>query len=364
MAAMTRIGKLEIEAPFYQAGLAGYSDAAMRLIARKHGCPYCVTEAMLDTLLVSGGKGRKIAELTEADHPTAGQIMGAEPQSMAKAARILVEYGHDVIDVNLACPVKKIRKKSRGGHLLTVPDQAVAILDAVKQAVGDDRPCSVKLRRASDDTPDAEANFHKVIQGAIELGYAAATVHGRTVKQKYIGPSHWSALRDIARQYGQVEGFTLGGSGDIWKPADVKRMLEETGVHMVSVARGCIGNPWFFEQSRALLAGDMEKATQPPTVHQQRDVLLEHFELSVGLHGETRASMMMRKFGIRFSRHHPQADAVRERFIRVGSLADWHEVLREFYTADSPGRSVEQAVPDEAEEASCEPVGSEVTSCS
>jgi tRNA-dihydrouridine synthase len=179
------------------------------------------------------------------------------------------------------------------------------------------------------------------------------------VQQKYIGASKWSALRDIASQYGNIDGFTLGGSGDIWKPADVKRMLDETGVHMVSVARGCIGNPWFFEQAAALLRGDTVAATTPPTIHQQRDVLLEHFELSVGLHGETRASMMMRKFGIRFSRHHPEAESVRERFIRVKSLAEWHATLSDYYLDDGPGRSVESAVPEEATEATCEPMGSE-----
>src|SRR5688572_25384134 len=142
---MVQIGTLTIDAPFFQAGLAGYSDAAMRLVARRHGAPFAVTEAMLDQFLIHGGKWLAAAELDDADHPIAGQLMGSHPTEIAAGAKILVKLGYDVIDVNLACPVKKIRKKSRGGHLMQAPEEAVAILDAVRQAVGDERPCTVKL---------------------------------------------------------------------------------------------------------------------------------------------------------------------------------------------------------------------------
>ncbi len=343
MAATMRIGNLQLDAPFYQAGLAGYSDAAMRAIARRHGCPYCVSEALLDVLLINGGKGRAIAELDDDDHPTAGQIMGSQPDTVAAGARILAGMGYDVIDVNLACPVKKIRRKARGGHLLSEPDQAIAILDAVRQAIGDDRPCTVKLRRAYDDTPQAEANFHRIFEAVLDLGYAGATVHGRTVRQKYIGPSKWPALRDIAQRYrlgafgDGSRAFTLCGSGDIWSAGDIARMRRECGVDGVSVARGCIGNPWIFHQAQALLAGDEQAGRRPPSIAEQRDVLLAHFERSVALHGEMKAGRLMRKFGIMFSRHHPDGEAVRASFIAVTSLRDWRAVLDEHYAADGPG---------------------------
>ncbi|MCE9590519.1 MAG: tRNA-dihydrouridine synthase family protein [Planctomycetes bacterium] len=342
---MMQIGKLTLDAPFFQAGLAGYSDAAMRLIARRHGAPYCVTEAMLDVFLLNGGKGLKAAELDDEDHPIAGQLMGSNPDEIAAGAKILVSLGYDVIDVNLACPVKKIRKKARGGHLMQEPADVVAILDAVRQAVPGDIPCSVKLRRGTDDTPEATQNFHHIFEAVIRLGYAAATVHGRTVEQKYLGPSRWEFLAGIVKQYGldrpgaagEARRFSLFGSGDIWCAADVFRMMKETGVHGVSVARGCIGNPWVFTQARAILAGDAEAATRPPTIAQQRAVLLEHFDLSMRLHGERAAGMMMRKFGIKFSRHHPEADRVAKAFIAVHSAQDWLRVLDDAYLGDGPG---------------------------
>ena len=127
------------DAPFFQAGLAGYSDGAMRLVARAHDCPYCITEALLDQTLINGGKGRRkedpdliasecgMGDLDENrifgldDHPIAGQIMGTKPETMAEGAKILVDMGYDMIDVNLACPVKKIRKQRRGCLLYTSP---------------------------------------------------------------------------------------------------------------------------------------------------------------------------------------------------------------------------------------------------
>ena len=427
MTAMLQLGKLTIDAPFYQAGLAGYSDAAMRLIARRHGAPYCITEAMLDHFLINGGKGLKAAELDEEDHPIAGQLMGSHPADIAAAAKVLVTLGYDVIDVNLACPVKKVRKKARGGHLLSVPDEAVAILDAVMQAVGSEVPVTCKLRRASDDSPEAAGNFDRVFEAAMELGLAGATVHSRTVEQKYNGPGWRPFLRELCQRYalgrfrpsgsrsdrviqrssdrdeaasspsitGSLDhsitrSFTLGGSGDVWTALDIFDMLEDTGVDWVSVARGCIGNPWVFTQARRLMAtrsegqdtaseetprrarfsgraADLPPSTldpppsemQPPTIHQQRDVLLEHLELSVRLHGEHQASRMMRKFGICFARHHPAHDAVKADFIKCGDLADWRRVIDDRYADDGPGVDIHDALPEEARtqhsDETCEP---------
>lgn len=378
------------DAPFFQAGLCGYSDAAMRIIARRHGCPFCVTEALLDRTLLAGGRGFAKADLGELednvpggveDHPLAGQIMGSDPREMAAAALKMVEQGcradkeyrllayerpgvlpsthasarggvavsalssgtevatppaqvaaatFEVIDVNLACPVKKIDRKARGGHWLAEPSGAIAILEAVREAVPAAIPCTVKLRRSYDDTPEMAANFERIFDAAYRMGYAWATVHARTVQQKYIGPSRWTFLRDLVKRHPDRIIF---GSGDIWGPEDIFRMLAYTGVQAVSVARGCIGNPWIFHQARAMLAGSAPAA---PTIAQQREVLQQHFTLALSVNGGSRRAegytgRTMRKFGIRFAAHHPRAEEVRKRMIAVGSLADWQGVLDEFY---------------------------------
>jgi len=141
--------------PFYQAGLQGYSSAPMRIIARRQGCPYAVTEAILDRFLLTGGKAIRAAEVDDEDHPIAGQIMGSNPRDMAAAAKIMVDLGYDVVDLNFACPVKKMRHEPRGGHLLEYSDTAMAILKEVRQTICDTVPLSVKLRRSFNDEPES-----------------------------------------------------------------------------------------------------------------------------------------------------------------------------------------------------------------
>ncbi|GJQ29154.1 MAG: hypothetical protein HBSAPP03_10380 [Phycisphaerae bacterium] len=418
------------DAPFFQAGLAGYSDAAMRLIARRHGCPYCVTEALLDRTLLAGGRGFAKADLGELhdnvpggadDHPLAGQIMGSEPAEMAAAALKMIEQGRradrdyralayaaegsfappaqhlrlpggeqlgridlaeandgwgscdpeessvvpefqssqeqeshgravphsgtpelrnsetsfTAIDVNLACPVKKISSKARGGHWLAEPDGAIDILHAVRDAVPRDVLCTVKLRRAFDDTPEMASHCDRILAAAFEMGYAWATIHARTVQQKYVGPSRWDVLREIVRRH---PGAIIFGSGDVWSAADIFRMIRYTGVKAVAVARGCIGNPWLFRQARDLLAG---RDPAPPTLAEQAAVLRAHYDLLLAVnHGarytEDLSSKQIRKFGIRFAAHHPKADDVRRAMIAVASAEDWDRVLAAYYPAAVP----------------------------
>ena len=337
------------DAPFFQAGLAGYSDAPMRLVARRHGCPFCVTEALLDRVLVNGGRGRtrEDPDLLEAscgtgdlagnraaglhDHPIAGQVIGTFPEEMAEGAAVLASFGYEAIDVNLACPVKKIRKRNRGGHFLANPAEAIAVLAAVRESVPASIPTTVKMRRGWDDTPEMEANFHRIFDAAFEIGYAWATVHCRTVEQRYHGPGRWEFLTDLVRRHPDRLIF---GSGDVWTARDIFAMIETTGVQAVSVARGAIGNPWIFRQARQIMAGD---EPTPPTLAEQRRVLLDHVDLAATLHGERPASRMMRKFGIKFSAHHPDADAVKSAFVTCRSLAEWQAVIERHYVANQAG---------------------------
>lgn len=392
------------DVPFFQAGLAGYSDAAMRLIARRHGAPFCVTEALLDRMLLGGGHGFDKADLVHLhenlpagrdDQPLAGQIIGSDPDEMAAAALKMIEqaarldreyrslaYRHAhqptyadtrwrpdetpvatgpsapaaepppllapastfaTIDVNLACPVKKIDRKSRGGHWLTEPAGAIDILRAVRQAVPAAVPCTVKLRRAYDDTPEMADNFQRIFDASYELGYAWTTVHARTVEQRYIGPSRWTFLRDLVARR---PGCMVFGSGDVWEAADIFRMIAYTGVTGVSVARGCIGNPWIFRQARDMLAG---LPPRRPTLAEQRDVLQGHFDLSLAVneasmrrgHAERATGRMMRKFGIKFAAHHPTPEPVKAQMVAVESLDHWRAVLDAFYPPTSSTQPAE-----------------------
>src|SRR3954447_5638029 len=248
---MPKIGPISLHSPFCQAGLAGYSDRAMRVVARRRGCPYAVTEALLDVILLNGGEGlRKSIDINDEDHPVAGQLIGSEPVSMSRAASLLQQAGYDVIDLNFACPVKKIKNKARGGHMLLDVERAFSILKSVRDALPPDVPTTISLRRAFDDSPEATDRFYTIVESAWANNYTAIRVHGRTVEQKYQGQACWKSIREVKQRY---PDRTILGSGDVFTAEDAVRMLRETGVDIVWIARGAIGNPWIFEHARALL---------------------------------------------------------------------------------------------------------------
>ncbi|MDB5319017.1 MAG: dus 3 [Phycisphaerales bacterium] len=306
----------------------------MRAVARGRGCPYAVTEAMLDVIMLSGGQGlKKSIDIDGSDHPVAGQIIGSEPEQMAAAAVIMARFGYDVIDLNFACPVKKIKNKARGGHMLMDVPRAMAILRTVRDAVPPGVPTTVSLRRAFNESAESEEQFYQVLEACWANGYAAVRVHARTVEQKYLGKSLWPFLKRLKQQYPER---TILGSGDVFTAQDAVRMLRETGVDMVWIARGAIGNPWIFQHARQLLA-DPDAVLNPPAVHAQRDALREHFGIAMQIHGEQLAGRRMRKMGIKYSRFHPEADKVKRDFIDVHSLRDWTNVLERWYANEGAG---------------------------
>lgn len=321
--------------PIVQAALSGYSDWPMRVIARRLGARYTLCEVMLDKFLVEL-KDRKrtshFLHLSPEDHPVAGQLMGAEPEQFSAGALKLVEAGFDVIDINFGCPVKKVLGRCRGGFHLSQPDVALDIVRRTRDVVPARIPVTVKMRRGIDDTAESRDKFFTILDGAMDAGVAGVTVHGRTVQQKYLGPSRWEFLREVKQHVGSR---TILGSGDLFTAQDCLDMMQQTGVDGVTVARGAIGNPWIFHEAQELAAG--RPLPEPPTLFEQRDVIREHFRLAVQVYGDTKAGPIMRKFGIKYSMIHPQATEVRTSFARAKTIDDWEQVIQTYYAQDLPG---------------------------
>jgi len=199
--------------------------------------------------------------------------------------------------------------------------------------VGSTRPVTVKMRRGMDDSRESEANFFRILDGAFEIGVSAVTVHARTVRQRYVGPSQWSFLTMVKRHVGDR---VILGSGDLFSAEACLRMIRQTGVDGVTIARGCIGNPWIFEECRLLWRG--EQLPEPPSIVRQREAIEGHWVSIVEVHGETQGAKIMRKFGIKYAEQHPNAIQVRDAFVAVKNANDFRRVLERWYdpTVDWP----------------------------
>jgi len=330
-----KIGNVDIGFPVVQAALSGYSDWPMRVIARRLGAPYTICEVMLDHFLVNL-KDRKrtshFLHISDEEHPVGGQLMGAEPEQFAAGAMKLVQAGFDIIDINFGCPVKKVLGRCRGGFHLGQPETALEVIRRTRDNVPPEIPVSVKMRRGVDDSQESRDNFFKILDGAYEIGVDAITVHGRTVEQRYIGPSRWEFLTEVKQHIGDR---ILLGSGDLFTAQDCLDMIAQTGVDGVTVARGAIGNPWIFGQARALASGN--PLPDPPSLFEQKEILLEHYRLAEELYGPDRVGQLMRKFGIKYAVLHPDFKGVRSAFVKVKNMDQWKMALDEFYAEDLPG---------------------------
>lgn len=328
---MLKLGNILVDVPFVQAALSGYSDLPMRRIARRHGAPYALNEVVLDKLVTLKGKTRKrVLHVEPDDHPVGGQLMGANPDDFGPAAFEMAEAGYDVIDLNFACPVRKVLGRGRGGFHLSQPEVALEIVKRVVAAAGELCPITVKMRRGIDDSAESERDFFAILNGAFEIGVAAVTVHGRTVRQRYVGPSDWRFLERVKRHVGDK---IILGSGDLFSAEACLRMLAETGVDGVTIARGCIGNPWIFTECRALHAG--QPLPPPPSVPEQGRTIAAHFAEAVEVYGDRMAARGMRKFGIKYAEHHPNAREVRDAFVAVKAFKDFEAVLGRWYDPDA-----------------------------
>jgi tRNA-dihydrouridine synthase B len=320
-----RVGPVTVEFPVVLAALAGYTDLSYRLICRSCSAPYTATEAMLDRqVLVEGRLKKRMIWLDPSDHPVAGQIMGSDPETMAQAAVALSGMGFDVVDLNFACPVRKVISRGRGGAMMRQPALALRIVREVVEAVPG-RPVTLKLRRAFEEADERREAFWVIARGAFQTGVAAITVHGRSVEQKYRGRADWGFLARVKHEFPER---TIIGSGDIHAPADALRMIAETGVDGVAAARGAIGNPWFFEQARDLAAG---RPARRPGLDEQRELILRHYQLACEAYGARRGLRIIRHFSLQYAKMHPRRTDLRTALVAVRSEAEWLSVIAGFY---------------------------------
>ncbi|HYD41315.1 MAG TPA: tRNA dihydrouridine synthase DusB [Anaeromyxobacter sp.] len=266
-----QIGPHQFPGRFFLAPLAGVSDRPFRAICRRMGASFAYTEMVSAHGLVQGTlQTQSYLDREPDEEPFAVQIFAAEPDVLARGAAVAVEAGAGIIDINMACPVKKVCGSGAGAALGRDPARVEAAVRAVARAVP--VPVTIKIRAGWDE---ADVNCVDVARAAEAGGAAAVALHGRTRNQMYAGRARWDL---VAAVKGAV-GIPVLGSGDVWTARDALRMREETGCDAVLVARGACGNPWIF---RELAAAERGLPPPPPLARDEWiGTVLEHVRLQI-----------------------------------------------------------------------------------
>ncbi len=298
------IGGLALDAPVLLAPMSGVTDAPFRRLARRFGAGLVFSEMIASGQMIRAHRDTlRMSTPCEDEFPMAVQLAGNEPAVMAEAARMNVDRGAALIDINMGCPVKKVVKGYAGSALMRDESLAGRIMEAVAAAV--EIPVTVKMRLGWDDD---HLNAPRLARMAEEAGLAMVTVHGRTRLQMYTGEADWSAVRAVR----EATRLPLVVNGDIESCADARAALEASGADGVMIGRGAQGRPWLLGQVGAYLTEGVRPADPGPA--ERHAVLRDHFEGILSHYGTYKGLRVARKHVAWAVHGLPGANAFRDAF--------------------------------------------------
>jgi nifR3 family TIM-barrel protein len=267
-----QIGPHTFNGRFFLAPLAGVSDRPFRAICRELGASFAYTEMVSAHGLLHGtSQTASYLDRDPAEDPFAVQIFASEPEVLARGAEAAVRAGAGIVDINMACPVKKVCGSGAGAALARDPAAVATAVAAVVRAVPG-VPVTIKIRTGWDD---GLVNCVEVALAAEGAGASAVALHGRTRAQGYSGKARWDLIGAVKA----AVGITVLGSGDVWSAADALRMRRETSCDAVLVARGACGNPWIFRELSAAERG--LPPPPPPGRDEWRALVLRHVAMQI-----------------------------------------------------------------------------------
>ena len=280
-----KIGTLNLKNNIILAPMAGVTDKAFRLITKPFGPALMYTEMVSGKgLLYKNKRTEVLLEVLSFEKPTAAQIFGHEPEVMSEIAERSLEFGADMIDINMGCPAPKIVNNGDGSALMKNPELAGKIISAVRKSVN--CPMSVKFRMGWDDDSINAVEFAKTAENN---GADAITIHGRTRAQFYSGKANLEIIKKVK----EAVKIPVIGNGDVHDGKSAKYMLDYTGCDGIMIGRAAQGNPWLFSSVLHYLKTGDELA--PPTLEERSDIAEKHLRLLVKFKGEHRGVLEGRK---------------------------------------------------------------------
>lgn len=328
-----QIGSLTVDPPLLQAPMAGYTNYAYRQIVRDYGGVGLQATEMVNA------RGFAWLDEHEAEHPDrlwgvreeprplAVQIWDNDPEVMAKVGRRLVEeFQVSVVDINFGCPVKQVTERAHSGsYLLKDPNRMHAIISRMVQACSP-TPVTAKIRLGCTRACGNPAEVARVVE---ESGAAALTVHGRFAEDYFRGSADWhqiSAIKD------HLKNIPLIGNGDIDSVHKVVHAFKHYRVDGVMIARAALGRPWLFAQAAAALKG--LPIPPDPSLEEQRNCLLRHYELVIARFGVTKGTHLMRKYACCYAQGIPGARNFRANVAHLETPEDFYLVVERDFPKD------------------------------
>jgi len=275
-----RIGNLNVDTTVLLAPMAAVTDLPFRTVCEEFGLGLTITEFLSAHALNAGAK-KTVDKLTPSLHGRAFgvQIFGREEESMIRAARMAVDIGASLVDINMGCPAKRVVAGACGSALMKEPELAAHIVRTVVSAVPDDVPVTVKHRAGWDQLNRNAAEFACLM---VDAGAKMITVHGRTRTQGFSGESCLEIIRDVRDMV--PSHIPVVGNGDVVDVDSYQHMREVTGCDAVMIGRGAQGNPWLFKRIHQLECGNPDPGE--PSIEERLVTLKRHAELIVELKTE------------------------------------------------------------------------------
>ncbi len=310
--------------PLYLAPMAGVTDVVFRQICKELGADVMVTEFVsAEGILRRDDRTRRYTEFSEGQRPLGIQLFGANPQSLADAAKKIIDWKQpDFIDINFGCPVNKVVSKNGGSSLLRDCPLLAAVATALVKALP--IPVTAKMRIGWDEQ---SINAPEVVHILEDCGISAVAIHGRTKSQGYSGFANWEVIGECAAK----ARIPIIGNGDINTGVDVERRMKDYPVSGLMIGRAAMHNPWVFREARHYLATGTH--LPPPTLEARWQLIWRHVDmaLTAGIYGNEKYTLMaMRSRLMAYTKGLVGGKLLRPRLSQVGSkmeledIANWH----------------------------------------